>query len=78
MARVVEDPGFAWSHDMYKYPWSTWLDGQLWELTPGVDFKIPLKNFQSMCHKYAGNYDMRVRTKISGGKFYLKLRQDDD
>ena len=24
--------------DTGKYPWSTWLDGQVWKLVPGTDF----------------------------------------
>jgi hypothetical protein len=22
-----------------RYPWESWLDGDIWELTPGEDFK---------------------------------------
>jgi hypothetical protein len=76
MARVIEDPGVAWDRGMYKYPWSTWLDGQLWELTPGVDFTVPVVNFQAMAHRYANNYDMRIRTKQRDGKLLLQLRTD--
>ena len=77
MAKPIEDPGtFHWFRDMYKYPWDKWLDGQLWELTPGLDFTVPIKNFQAMAHKYAGNYDMKIKTKTQGGKFYLQLRTD--
>jgi hypothetical protein len=77
MARRIEDPGtIAWDRSMYTYPWSDWLDGQIWELTPGEDFKVSVAAFQAMAHKYARNYDMKIRTKQRDGKLLLQLRTD--
>ena len=77
MAKPIEDPGtFHWSRDMYKYPWHLWLDGQVWELTPGEDFTVDVVTFQAMAHKYAGNYDMKIRTRQHKGKLLLQLRTD--
>lgn len=42
MAEVIAafDPEVPVEHDRQrKYPWDQWFDGQIWRLTPGVDFE---------------------------------------
>jgi hypothetical protein len=42
MAEVITafDPEVPVEHDRQrKYPWDQWFDGQIWRLTPGVDFE---------------------------------------
>jgi hypothetical protein len=31
-----------------RYPWDSWLDGDIWELTPGDDFKGKADNFRAV------------------------------
>ncbi len=44
MAKVVEQ--FPKKTRKSKYPFDQWFDGQIWELTEGVDFKIPAPSFR--------------------------------
>ena len=37
MARKVDK--FPELPSQSRYPWDSWLDGDIWELTPGDDFK---------------------------------------
>src|SRR5687767_6256275 len=30
------------------YPWDEWLDGSIWELSPGEDFKGNIRTFRSV------------------------------
>jgi hypothetical protein len=75
--RITElPPDVAWNGDGYLYPWSSWLDGSLWKLTPGEDFTVPVATLQAMAHRMARRvYECRLRTRYAKktNTFYLQL-----
>jgi hypothetical protein len=52
-----------------KYPWVTWLDGEIWELVPGEDFDGKPTNFRSAAIAQARRRGGRVKTR--------RLKRDD-
>lgn len=55
MAEVVSDfPDHIPSHGNNIYPWSKWLDGQVWKLVRGVDFQCKPTSMR-MAAVYASN-----------------------
>jgi hypothetical protein len=61
MARVLDAfpkrPGPA-----QKYPWDTWLDGQVWELRVGEDFDAKAATIRSRAQAEAKKRTGRART----------------
>lgn len=55
-----------------RYPWTDWLDGQLWELKRGEDFTITTAGFVSAVHHAARESNMRVRTKRRGDTVWIQ------
>jgi hypothetical protein len=51
------------------YPWDEWLDGGVWELVPGEDFKGKPATFRASAVAQAARRDGKVRTQ--------KIRSDD-
>ena len=45
------------------YPWDEWLDGDVWELVPGVDFKGKPATFRASAVAQAARRDGKVRTQ---------------
>jgi hypothetical protein len=46
------------------YPWSEWLDGSNWELTPGEDFSGKVTTFRSIAVAQGKKRGGRVRTRM--------------
>lgn len=42
------------------YPWGDWLDGQVWELVPGVHFQVTTISFRGAARAWARRRRMRV------------------
>jgi hypothetical protein len=61
MARKVD--GFPEPTPRSVYPWSEWLDGGIWELTPGKDFKGKPAAFRANAIAQAKRRDGRARTR---------------
>jgi hypothetical protein len=59
------------------YPWDEWLDGDVWELVPGDDFKGKPATFRASAVAQAARRDGKVRTqKIhaeGGERLYLQF-----
>jgi hypothetical protein len=45
------------------YPWDDWLDGGVWELLPGTDFKGKPATFRASAVAQATRRDGKVRTQ---------------
>ena len=58
-----------------RYDWFQWLDGQVWEFTPGVDFHVTVQSFQSQAHNAARRQGLdHLETWQENGKLYLCAR----
>ena len=60
MARTLErfpEPSNA------KYPWEEWLDGRVWELTPGEDFTAKVTTLRS---------NAQLQAKRRGGRVHVR------
>lgn len=70
MAEVITafDPEVPVEHDRQrKYPWDQWFDGQIWRLTPGVDFENhPLV------------IERQIRTRASARKVAVHIQHGPD
>ena len=59
------------------YPWDEWLDGDVWELVPGKDFKGKPATFRASAVAQAARRNGKVRTqKIrtkDGDRIYLQF-----
>ena len=74
MAEVVEDPG-NWlerNKTRDKYPWDEWLNGQVWQLTPQVDFTEHLNLFRSLAYQQARNRDLKLVSRTLGGLLWIQ------
>ena len=36
-----------------RYPWHRWVDGNIWQIQAGRDFKIPMLSMRGVVHDYA-------------------------
>lgn len=55
-----------------KYPWDEWLDGSVWELEPGSDFKVELDSMRSLAISAAKRQGGKLKTRVTGGKLYIQ------
>ena len=55
-----------------KFPWEVWFDGQLWELVPGEDFEVSVKNFRATIYYAASIRNLKVSTTVVDGKIHLQ------
>ena len=61
-----------------RYDWSTWLDGQTWRLTRGVDFTVDAAVFRSMAYRAAARRSGAVVTSIEGEAVVLQFTPHDE
>jgi hypothetical protein len=47
-----------------RYPWNEWLDGSVWELVAGQDFKGKTSGFRSVAITHAKKRNGMVRTRV--------------
>jgi hypothetical protein len=81
MARRVET--FPDRPSQSRYPWDEWLDGSVWELVRGEDFKGKPATFRSMAIDQAKKRNGKVRTRLLRGtdrkaadRLYVQFEQD--
>lgn len=70
MAEVITafDPEVPVEHDRQrKYPWDQWFDGQIWRLTPGVDFE-----------NHSLVIERQIRTRASARKVAVHIQHGPD
>lgn len=62
------------------YPWDDWLDGDVWELVPGDDFKGKPATFRASAVAQAARRDGKVRTqrieRDGEERLYLQFYRD--
>jgi hypothetical protein len=63
-----------------NYPWDEWLDGGVWELVPGADFKGKPATFRASAVAQAARREGKVRTqrihRDGEERLYLQFYRD--
>lgn len=74
MARKTteEEANFKIGMPKYADQWPSWLDGDIWALTPGEDFVESVPTFRAHCYYMARQYELTMRTRFSNGVLYLQ------
>lgn len=70
MAKVIDNSELPYRG---RYPWHLWFNGELWELTRGLDFRCTLNAFQVNAYRTARRKGGIVRTEIEGQKVRLQF-----
>lgn len=47
-----------------RYPWTKWLDGEIWVLKMDEDFKVAPYTFRAIAYVAAKRKGMRLRTEL--------------
>ncbi|MFD9398357.1 hypothetical protein ACFWA4_05990 [Streptomyces sp. NPDC060011] len=47
------------------YPWDLWMDGSMWHLRHGVDYKTDTKVFRDTCYNQARRHGRKVHTRVT-------------
>jgi hypothetical protein len=82
MARKVNE--FPASPSRTAYPWDEWLDGHIWELVPGKDFKGSSDTFRSNATLQAKRRDGKIRSRrlgepgSEGERLYIQFYRDEE
>jgi hypothetical protein len=64
MASKIES--FDFSSSNAKYDWTSWLDGDIWQLVQGVDFKVKMSSMRAIVNGRAGARELKVHTSVDG------------
>ena len=74
MAEVIDT--FKFNGRGSPYPWNEWLDGRIWKLRSGVDFKVPAGNFCSCLFMAGKRFGKKVRANriVEDGVVYVVLQ----
>lgn len=56
-----------------KYPWDTWTDGSIWEVTQGEDYKSQSQTFRSILHTQATKIGKKVRANVSDDRVVFQF-----
>lgn len=65
MAKVLTDFPMTF-RGKRMYPWDRWLDGQIWQLVSGEDFRITPVSFRRLAFAAARKRGIRVKTSRVG------------
>jgi len=55
------------------YPWALWLDGSIWKLTKGEDFKHEANDFRPQVYMAARTRGLVVHTSTDGDDLYVQV-----
>lgn len=61
-----------WDRERPRYPWAQWLDGRLWKLTKGEDFRVDPKVLRNQAHRQGITFNVNVRTHVDGDILWLQ------
>jgi hypothetical protein len=78
MARLVAelpDPG---RDGKSKYPWDQWLDGRVWLLEKGEDFRISVPSMQSSVTNAARARGLKVKMRARPEGLYIQCLQPEE
>ena len=73
MARKVKE--MPVSHRASRYPWDEWMDGNIWELSPGKDFECSLPSMRQQVYQAAANAELSATTREHEGKLYIQVTE---
>lgn len=62
MAKALKNYEFPPSRRR-KYPWDTWMDGQVWQLNRGDDFVVGFDQMRKNVYNAAWSRGLHVRTR---------------
>lgn len=65
MAKVIENFEFYRNSPKGHYKWDEWLDGQIWELTEGLDYFVSIGSFRVSILKAAKKRGIKARTSAT-------------
>ena len=71
MAAVLKN--FTFPRLEAKLPWDKWLDGRIWQLTQGEDFKLQLHSLRAQGSLAARKKGGRLRTNTRGNSVVLQF-----
>ncbi len=55
-----------------KYPWDTWFNGSIWELSPDEDFATTISSFRTVAYRAATIRGGTLRTRSHKGRLLLQ------
>ena len=67
--KLIQRPG-------EKFPWDTWLNGNVWHLVQGQDFKSPVRYMKRAAHYAAARRGIDVRTSERADGLVLQSQRD--
>lgn len=71
MAKVVDHIPAKGFIGRKTYPWNKWMDGRIWELRQGKDFKVKPMNFSQQVYMQAARLKVKAHTAIRGNRVYV-------
>jgi hypothetical protein len=70
--RLDEFPPLSNRGTPSKYPWTEWLDGNVWELVPGKDFNCSITTMRSQFAIRARMRGLTFRTTFTGDRLVVQ------
>tara|TARA_R100000306_G_C4356527_1_gene133018 strand:- start:231 stop:599 length:369 start_codon:yes stop_codon:yes gene_type:complete len=55
--------GSVSGHGNTKYPWDSWADGNIWEVTMGVDFDCQPTSMRGILYHFAKSRGLKVQVR---------------
>ncbi len=71
MASVLKE--FSFPKRASMLPWHKWLDGQIWQLTQGEDFKVRITTVRLRAFVEAQKKGGSLRTSVRGNTVVLQF-----
>ncbi len=71
MASVLKN--FTFPRLASALPWDKWLDGRIWELTEGEDFKVKIATMRLKAFAEAKKKGGKVRTNLRGNAIVIQF-----
>jgi len=71
MASVLKN--FTFPKLQAALPWDKWLDGRIWQLTAGEDFKVKINTMRLKAFLEAKKKGGKVRTNIRGNTIIIQF-----
>ena len=78
MAKQLESFAFTGRSNSATYDWKLFLNGKVWQLVQGEDFKCKVTTFATMARKQARIANLSLRTSTEGKTFTLQAVPKSD
>ena len=78
MAEILEEFDFSLHQrgSPGKYPWSEWMDGQIWKVKRGVDFEVSTLSFAGFLRGHAKRKGKTVKAARFGDYVVFQFALD--